>query len=154
MEKESFWEDFSEEEVWSTCEAEVSAAADVNGSSGQLRRGPGSGLTSALPEENEREKEGAKRVVHRLRNAEVRGRRRGAAAVRIMRVESAGSLHAFHDGESEGEEEGWVPPHEYLARSARSMSTRSVVEGAGRTLKGRDMRRVRDAVWSQTGFFG
>jgi hypothetical protein len=29
-----------------------------------------------------------------------------------------------------------------------------VVEGVGRTLKGRDMSRVRDAVWSQTGFYG
>lgn len=46
---------------------------------------------------------------------------------------------------------GWVPPHVYLARrQARA----SVVEGAGRTLKGRDMSRVRDAVWSRTGFDG
>lgn len=46
---------------------------------------------------------------------------------------------------------GWVPPHLLLARrQARA----SVVEGAGRTLKGRDMSRVRDAVWSRTGFDG
>ncbi|XP_074564472.1 protein S40-6-like [Curcuma longa] len=49
----------------------------------------------------------------------------------------------------------WLPPHEYLARAhGRSAATASVLEGAGRTLKGRDMSRVRDAVWSQTGFFG
>ncbi|URD85758.1 hypothetical protein MUK42_27986 [Musa troglodytarum] len=30
----------------------------------------------------------------------------------------------------------------------------SVFEGVGRTLKGRDMSRLRDTVWSQTGFFG
>ncbi|KAF8044977.1 hypothetical protein N665_5873s0001 [Sinapis alba] len=29
-----------------------------------------------------------------------------------------------------------------------------VSDGVWRTLKGRDMRRVRDAVWSQTGFDG
>ncbi|KAF8700381.1 hypothetical protein HU200_034316 [Digitaria exilis] len=58
--------------------------------------------------------------------------------------------------EEEEEEEsggagGWVPPHLLLARrQARA----SVVEGAGRTLKGRDMSRVRDAVWSRTGFDG
>ncbi|XP_040382177.1 uncharacterized protein LOC121054972 [Oryza brachyantha] len=47
--------------------------------------------------------------------------------------------------------DGWVPPHVYLARrQARS----SVVEGVGRTLKGRDASRVRDAVWSRTGFDG
>ncbi|KAM0821425.1 hypothetical protein ACQ4PT_072227 [Festuca glaucescens] len=47
--------------------------------------------------------------------------------------------------------DGWVPPHVYLARrQARA----SVVEGVGRTLKGRDASRVRDAVWSRTGFPG
>ena len=52
------------------------------------------------------------------------------------------------------EEEGeWVAPHEYLqARSGAAAP--SVFEGVGRTLKGRDLSRVRDAVWSSTGFFG
>lgn len=56
------------------------------------------------------------------------------------------------DDDDKGEgDAGWVPPHVYLARrQARA----SVVEGAGRTLKGRDMSRVRDAVWSRTGFDG
>ncbi|XP_074558071.1 protein S40-6-like [Curcuma longa] len=57
--------------------------------------------------------------------------------------------------EEEEPEGDWMPPHEYLARAhGRSAATASVLEGAGRTLKGRDMSRVRDAVWSQTGFFG
>lgn len=43
-----------------------------------------------------------------------------------------------------------VPPHEYLAR--RRGASGSVQEGAGRTLKGRDMRMVRNAIWKQTGF--
>eukprot|EP01018_Ginkgo_biloba_P024686 Gb_06228 [translate_table: standard] len=49
-----------------------------------------------------------------------------------------------------------LPPHEYIAREyARSQTTTtSVFEGVGRTLKGRDMSRVRNAVWSQTGFLG
>lgn len=47
-----------------------------------------------------------------------------------------------------------VPPHLYLARTHGTGVASSVFEGVGRTLKGRDMRRVRDAVWSQTGFFG
>ncbi|KAG6484403.1 uncharacterized protein LOC122009466 [Zingiber officinale] len=54
-----------------------------------------------------------------------------------------------YSGDSE-----WIPPHEYLARARRRSAATSVLEGVGRTLKGRDMRRVRDAVWSQTGFFG
>ncbi|CAI0407205.1 unnamed protein product [Linum tenue] len=53
--------------------------------------------------------------------------------------------------------DGMVPPHEYLAREyarGRKSGGASVFEGVGRTLKGRDLRRVRDAVWSQTGFDG
>ncbi|KAM0927762.1 hypothetical protein ACQ4PT_002666 [Festuca glaucescens] len=62
-----------------------------------------------------------------------------------------------HYGVSCREEEGeWVAPHEYLqARSGgRGTPAPSVFEGVGRTLKGRDLSRVRDAVWSSTGFFG
>ncbi|KAJ3687347.1 hypothetical protein LUZ61_016511 [Rhynchospora tenuis] len=51
--------------------------------------------------------------------------------------------------EDEGE---WVPPHQWAR--ARGGTTASVFEGVGRTLKGRDMSQVRDAVWSRTGFFG
>ena len=43
-----------------------------------------------------------------------------------------------------------VPPHE-LAWRSRAASL-SVHEGVGRTLKGRDLSRVRDAVWKRTGF--
>ncbi|KAG0472472.1 hypothetical protein HPP92_017018 [Vanilla planifolia] len=59
-------------------------------------------------------------------------------------------------GEEDGDSaEEWIPPHEYLARAhGKSAVATSVFEGVGRTLKGRDMRRVRDAVWSRTGYFG
>ncbi|XP_047970146.1 uncharacterized protein LOC125213567 [Salvia hispanica] len=52
------------------------------------------------------------------------------------------------DDEEEQEEE-IVPPHVIVARSH---VTFSVFEGAGRTLKGRDLRRVRNAVFQKTGF--
>ncbi|PIA28186.1 hypothetical protein AQUCO_07200081v1 [Aquilegia coerulea] len=46
-----------------------------------------------------------------------------------------------------------LPPHEIVARgSSQSDMTFSVLEGVGRTLKGRDLRQVRNAVWRQTGF--
>lgn len=54
------------------------------------------------------------------------------------------------DGEDELEEKMVFPPHVMLARS-QSM-TFSVFEGVGRTLKGRDLRRVRNAVFQKTGF--
>jgi hypothetical protein len=61
------------------------------------------------------------------------------------------------DDEDEDEEmggHGRLPPHELLAKEyARSQRTSfSVCEGLGRTLKGRDLSRVRNAVWNQLGF--
>ncbi|KAM0825686.1 hypothetical protein ACQ4PT_069420 [Festuca glaucescens] len=70
---------------------------------------------------------------------------------------SADQQQQQYYGVSCREEEGeWVAPHEYLqARSGgRGTPAPSVFEGVGRTLKGRDLSRVRDAVWSSTGFFG
>lgn len=46
----------------------------------------------------------------------------------------------------------WVPPHEMLQCRERSAASFSMREGAGRTLKGRDLRRVRNAIWEKTGF--
>lgn len=47
-----------------------------------------------------------------------------------------------------------LPPHEIVARGWKQnqKNTFSVLEGVGRTLKGRDLRQVRNAVWQQTGF--
>ncbi|KAK1398434.1 Senescence regulator [Heracleum sosnowskyi] len=57
------------------------------------------------------------------------------------------------DFEDEDEDDR-VPPHEYLARQfARTrVASFSVHEGIGRTLKGRDLSRVRNAIWEKTGF--
>lgn len=62
-----------------------------------------------------------------------------------------GNLGNFDEIEDDGEEEEseMVPPHEI---AARSHVTFSVFEGVGRTLKGRDLRRVRNAVFQKTGF--
>ncbi|CAN8269320.1 unnamed protein product [Cochlearia groenlandica] len=58
------------------------------------------------------------------------------------------------EDEEEGEGGGMVPPHEIVARSLAKSSylSCSVLEGAGRTLKGRDLRQVRNAVFRKTGF--
>ncbi|KAG0481547.1 hypothetical protein HPP92_012405 [Vanilla planifolia] len=56
--------------------------------------------------------------------------------------------------EDEDEEEGMLPPHEWVAKKLVrcQISSSSVCEGAGRTLKGRDQCKVRDAVLTKTGF--
>ncbi|KAK7396709.1 hypothetical protein VNO78_17867 [Psophocarpus tetragonolobus] len=47
-----------------------------------------------------------------------------------------------------------LPPHEIVLRGSgvSPKTTFSVLEGVGRTLKGRDLRQVRNAVLRQTGF--
>lgn len=56
----------------------------------------------------------------------------------------------FDDDDHDGNYNEKLPPHEYLARTR--IASFSVHEGVGRTLKGRDMSRVRNAIWKQTGF--
>ncbi|KAK7305124.1 hypothetical protein VNO77_43024 [Canavalia gladiata] len=58
------------------------------------------------------------------------------------------------EGEEDDEYDTKLPPHEFIARRlARSqISSFSVFEGVGRTLKGRDLSKVRNAVLTKTGF--
>ncbi|KAJ4847849.1 hypothetical protein Tsubulata_000177 [Turnera subulata] len=55
-----------------------------------------------------------------------------------------------YEDDDDDDQDGRVPPHEYLAR--RRGASFSVHEGAGRTLKGRDLRQVRNAIWKRVGF--
>ncbi|XP_073004593.1 uncharacterized protein [Typha latifolia] len=65
-----------------------------------------------------------------------------------------GASYKEEEEEEEEEEEGeMVPPHLMVARASSPMTVSfSVLEGVGRTLKGRDLRRVRNAVLQKTGF--
>lgn len=64
--------------------------------------------------------------------------------------------HDGDDGEDDGDgdDDEIVPPHEWIARKlARSqISSFSVCEGIGRTLKGRDLSKVRNTILTKTGF--
>ena len=66
-----------------------------------------------------------------------------------------GGGFGYEDDDDDDDDEGeMLPPHEIVARKmAKSpVLSCSVLEGAGRTLKGRDLRQVRNAVFRQTGF--
>lgn len=66
-----------------------------------------------------------------------------------------GSVFGYEDDDDDDEDEGeMLPPHEIVARKMANspVLSCSVLEGAGRTLKGRDLRQVRNAVFRQTGF--
>lgn len=68
-------------------------------------------------------------------------------------VEEAFNKYRKEDEEEEEEEER-LHPHEIVAREQANyrMTSFSVMEGVGRTLKGRDLRNLRNAVWRHTGF--
>ncbi|KAF8082157.1 hypothetical protein N665_0845s0015 [Sinapis alba] len=53
--------------------------------------------------------------------------------------------------EEEDDDDENVSPEEYFMRRSRTSSS-SVMEGVGRTLKGRDLSKVRNAVLKKTGF--
>ncbi|RLN39953.1 uncharacterized protein C2845_PM01G01340 [Panicum miliaceum] len=85
------------------------------------------------------------------------GAPRQSAPVRVpvwpgkaRRAEDGRGRKAAADESDDEEGEEMVPPHVMAAR--RHARSSSVLEGAGRTLKGRDLRRVRNAVLRQTGF--
>ncbi|XAR65638.1 hypothetical protein NMG60_11009811 [Bertholletia excelsa] len=114
------------------------------------------GLSLAFEDSGEAPPPPPTRIVHQFRGGDGGGRYQMATSApvnvpdwsKIYRVNSVESLHySDEDGDM-------MPPHEYLAHEYRKMTANSVFEGVGRTLKGRDMSRVRDAVWSQTGFDG
>lgn len=81
--------------------------------------------------------------------------------VRPPRKPSTGRWDEFDDDDDDfrNSDAAMLPPHEMVARASASGAVPAVpaapfsmLEGAGRTLKGRDLRRVRDAVLRQTGF--
>ncbi|KAK4341855.1 hypothetical protein RND71_037671 [Anisodus tanguticus] len=61
----------------------------------------------------------------------------------------------YNEEEDDDDDEGEImPPHEWIAKKLErsKISSFSVCEGVGRTLKGRDLSRVRNAILSKTGF--
>ncbi|MCE5166289.1 hypothetical protein HAX54_016953 [Datura stramonium] len=58
------------------------------------------------------------------------------------------------DEDGDDDEGAMMPPHEWIAKKLErsKISSFSVCEGVGRTLKGRDLSRVRNAILSKTGF--
>ncbi|TMW95263.1 hypothetical protein EJD97_009167 [Solanum chilense] len=155
------------------CNSRETAESDVRSfrSSRRCQAGGGSGgggLSLAF-DDDAGKATSSSRIIHQFRGQDSlaaqspRGRHMASSAPvnvpdwsKIYRVDSVESFHDSDDG-ADDHELGMVPPHEYLARGygrSRKSTTDSMFEGVGRTLKGRDMSRVRDAVWSQTGFDG
>ncbi|WOL04936.1 hypothetical protein Cni_G13659 [Canna indica] len=137
-------EDFEEEEIWAT-------VGDVNESSKSETSKDSCHTFSAAAA-------AASRKVFKA-NAEASGRALGQSTPII--IPRQGQTFGANGNEEStygdtDDEDGikMAPPHTWLAKKmARSQtSCFSVCEGAGRTLKGRDLRKVRNAVLARTGF--
>lgn len=91
------------------------------------------------------------RVGSLVGNAEDGNRYNGTVAYDDGDHHAVGNYGGDDDDEDDGD---MVPPHEWIAKKlARSqISSFSVCEGIGRTLKGRDLSKVRNAILTKTGF--
>ncbi|MFS7956642.1 putative senescence regulator S40 [Helianthus anomalus] len=69
---------------------------------------------------------------------------------KIVKEDYIENRRRYGDYSDNNSVEDRIPPHEFLAR--KRMASFSVHEGIGRTLKGRDLSRVRNAIWEKTGF--
>ncbi|KAJ4980911.1 hypothetical protein NE237_031748 [Protea cynaroides] len=57
-------------------------------------------------------------------------------------------------GGDDDDDDDFIPPHEWIRKkpAMNQISSFSVCEGVGRTLKGRDLSKVRNAILTRTGF--
>ncbi|KAJ8651145.1 hypothetical protein MRB53_004168 [Persea americana] len=79
----------------------------------------------------------------------------GSLPVNIPDWSKMGHPRRVVEGETSDEEDDVrIPPHEFLAKQLERtrIASFSLHEGVGRTLKGRDLSRVRNAIWEKTGF--
>lgn len=173
-------EELREDDVWSMVDGMVNRSdhdwnsrATMESNTRTRHRNPvprgdiaAGGLSSAF-EDAPGKMMSSPRIVHQFPNGDSfpspRGRHVANSAPvnvpdwsKIYRVDSVESMHDSDDI-TDDQDSDMVPPHEYLARAyerSHNSAANSVFVGVGRTLKGRDLSRVRDAVWSQTGFNG
>ncbi|KAG6484401.1 hypothetical protein ZIOFF_052916 [Zingiber officinale] len=149
MMAEGCGEEFEEEEVW----AAVTAVRGTKTATPRTRKG----------EDDSFDVDANSRTSRRIQFPRLSGGGGELGRSAPLRIPDWSKVfkHGRGDIEEEEEEEDDVgedgdPPHEWLAKKMAksqliSLSS-SVCEGAGRTLKGRDLSKVRNAVLTRTGF--
>ncbi|KAG4182807.1 hypothetical protein ERO13_A09G068650v2 [Gossypium hirsutum] len=141
-------EDFDEEEVWEPSSS-YSSAWRLPSASRTIRRGSNSSSAAS----HETEVTGQSSAPLNIPDwSKIYGKHANMEPSRNKSWVNKGD-----DDDDDGmvyEDGDMVPPHEWLARElARTrISSSPVCEGVGRTLKGRDLSKVRNAVLTKTGF--
>ncbi|RZC80407.1 hypothetical protein C5167_042977 [Papaver somniferum] len=106
---------------------------------------------------------GARMIIPKRINNEAKVHQQSSAPVNVpdwskiyMKNSKGNGFGTVENDEDDGVDANGVkvPPHEWIAKKLEKsqISSFSVCEGAGRTLKGRDMSKVRNAVLTRTGF--
>ncbi|XP_057797789.1 protein S40-7-like [Salvia miltiorrhiza] len=150
-------EDLQEEEVWAMINAREGSNSSSKtkskrdfSSSSYAWHVEGGGEESSLPQRAARHRSSAPVEIPDcskiLKKNKKKITRDGAC--------DAHSCDSKVDAEEEEEGEDEAPPHEVLARRlARTrIVSHSMCEGVGRTLKGRDLSKTRNAILTKTGF--
>ncbi|URE25189.1 DUF584 domain containing protein [Musa troglodytarum] len=79
-------------------------------------------------------------------------RRRTSSPVKIPSRPRSDRVHGDDDDKDDGGKNRIVPPHVMVTRRIADKTSFSVCVGNGRTLKGRDLRQVRNSILRMTGF--
>lgn len=142
-------EDFQEEDVWSVLREEETLGPGMKIPKSHFSSSATSSSSSPW---------------HIRRSKEVSGAKQSSAPMNVpdwskvygnTKSSRSSHLHSHVDDDDDDDDDGcMIPPHEWVARKlARTqISSFSMCEGIGRTLKGRDLSKVRNAVLTKTGF--
>ncbi|KAK9064174.1 hypothetical protein SSX86_015554 [Deinandra increscens subsp. villosa] len=140
-------QDFQEEDVWGVVKEREESNSKVNKPYKIKKRSSSSSSSH----------DGA-RMIPKCNEGKVPHQQQSSAPMgipdwsKIYREKSQGQSDGCYDDDDD--DGNMVPPHEYIARRlARSHITpSSMCEGVGRTLKGRDLSKLRNAILTKTGF--
>ncbi|GJY87916.1 putative senescence regulator S40 [Tanacetum coccineum] len=155
-------QDFQEEDVWGVVEErDVLDSNTKLNKSHKMKKRTSSSSSSSLWTSND----GARMIPRSCNEGRIMPQQSSAPMgipdwSKIYLEKSKGpsdACYGSHTNDDEDDEDGdgkMVPPHEYIARRlARTHITpSSMCEGVGRTLKGRDLSKLRNAILTKTGF--
>ncbi|PHT90713.1 hypothetical protein T459_05826 [Capsicum annuum] len=147
--------DFEEEDVWGYVKERDSSSS--SSSRVTIPRGKSSSSSSTSNKSMLQKLSGPVNIPEWSKNTNNKKSRRVSNSI-THHCSSPSSPVAYTDnngGEVEEDGDGiMVPPHEYIARrvARNKIASFSMMEGVGRTLKGRDLSKLRNAILTKTGF--
>lgn len=147
-------QDFQEEDVWGVVKEREESNSKVNKSHKNKKKSSSSSSSMSSWTSND-----GSRMIPRCNEGRMPHQHQQSSAPmgipdwsKIYREKNKDGVHGQHDV-NDDDDGMMVPPHEYIARKlARNHISSSMCEGVGRTLKGRDLSKLRNAILTKTGF--